>query len=473
MRVWGVTGVAALLLFAAAAEAATDRQSDALARDIFRQLVEINTTGSSGSVTAAAEAMARRLRAVGYPAEDIQLAGPVPRKHNLLVRLHGSGRHRPLLLIGHLDVVEARREDWSTDPFQFVEKEGYYYGRGTQDMKDGDAIMVSALIRLKQEDFRPSRDIVLALTADEEGGSDNGVQWLLQNRPELREAQFAFNHDENSVVSEHGKPQFFEMDATEKLYADYRVTAVNPGGHSSQPVPDNAIYQLAAALGRLSQFAFPFELNTVTRAYYRQMADIESGQRASDMRAILQPIPDPAAIARLSEDPKDNSMLHTTCVATRLDGGHANNALPQRASANINCRILPGHSPEEVRETLVQAIADPGVQVQYVDFDGSVRDRATERRSFSPPPLALEVMQPLQKVVDSMWPGLRVIPTMSTGATDGVFTTAVNIPTYVIGGVQVDRDDVREHGRDERLGIKSFERGNQFYYRFLKAVCSN
>ncbi|MBV8852746.1 MAG: M20/M25/M40 family metallo-hydrolase, partial [Sinobacteraceae bacterium] len=201
MRAWCVTGAAALLLTAATARAVTDRESDALAQDIFRELVQINTTASSGSVTAAAEAMARRLRAAGYAADDIQLAGPVERKHNLLVRLHGTGRHRPLLLIGHLDVVEARREDWSTDPFQFVEKDGYYYGRGTQDMKDGDAIMVSALIRLKQENFRPSRDILLALTADEEGGTDNGVQWLLQNRPELREAQFAFNHDENSVVS--------------------------------------------------------------------------------------------------------------------------------------------------------------------------------------------------------------------------------------------------------------------------------
>ncbi|MBV8741426.1 MAG: M20/M25/M40 family metallo-hydrolase, partial [Sinobacteraceae bacterium] len=278
---------------------------------------------------------------------------------------------------------------------------------------------------------------------------------------------------ENSVVSEHGKPQFFEMDATEKLYGDYRLTAVNPGGHSSQPVPDNAIYELAAALGRLSQFAFPFELNAITRAYYEQMADIEGGQRASDMRAILQTVPDPAAIARLSRDPKDNSILHTTCVATRLDGGHANNALPQRASANINCRILPGHSLEEVREALAKAIADPDIRVQYVDLDGSLRDHAAERRSVSPPPLAPEVMHPLQKVVSSMWPGLRVVPTMSTGATDGVYTSTANIPTYVIGGVQVDRDDVREHGRDERLGINSFERGNEFYYRFLKAVCSN
>jgi acetylornithine deacetylase/succinyl-diaminopimelate desuccinylase-like protein len=375
-------------------------------------------------------------------------------------------------LIGHLDVVEARREDWTTDPFKFLEKDGFFYGRGTQDMKDGDAIMVATLIRLKEAGFRPNRDIILALTADEEGGSSNGVDWLLKNHRELIDAQFVLNHDGSSIVTEHGKPQFYELDGTEKVYGDYQLTTTNPGGHSSLPVPDNAIYALAAGLGRLEKYEFPFELNSVTRGYYEQMSTIETGQRAADMRAILQSPPDPAAIARLSRDATDHSTMHTTCVATRLEGGHANNALPQRAQAVVNCRILPGHSPEEVRQTLIGVLADPRITVRYIDDNGVVQDRASDRKGFPPPPLSPQIMQPLERLVSANWPNLKVVPTMANGASDNVHTSAAGMPSYTITGIEIDRHDVRAHGRDERLGVESFYRGNEFFYQYIKALSS-
>ncbi len=450
--------------------ATTDQSSNQLAVDIFKELVDINTTESVGNVTVAAEAMARRLRAAGFAAEDMQILGQSARKKNLVVRLRGLGKHRPVLLMGHLDVVEAKREDWSLDPFKFVEKDGYFYGRGTQDMKNGDAIMMAALIRLKEEGFQPSRDIILALTTDEETGSENGVAWLLAHHRKLVDAEFAINHDTNSITSDHGKPVSFEMDGTEKLYGDYALTTTNRGGHSSEPVPDNAIYELAAALMRVSAYRFPFELNNVTRAYYARMSGIEVGERAADMQAILKSPPEQQAIERLSQDPVDNSITHTTCVATRLEGGHANNALPQRARAIVNCRILPGHSLEEVRRNLITAVADPRIMVQYVDESGAALDKVPDRHSLPPPPLAPEVMQPLQAVVDQMWPGLKVVPAMAAGASDSVFTSAAGIPSYLVAGVAVDRGNDRSHGRDENLGVESFYRGNEFFYRFLKAL---
>jgi acetylornithine deacetylase/succinyl-diaminopimelate desuccinylase-like protein len=474
LRSVGLTSAA--LLCAATAQAQTPspgaESPNALARGIFQELIEINTTDSVGNVTTAAQAMGKRLLDAGYPAADLAVLGPNDRKKNLVVRLRGTGKRKPILLIGHLDVVEARREDWTTDPFKFLEKDGFFYGRGTQDMKEGDAIMVATLIRLKKAGFRPNRDIILALTADEEGGSSNGVDWLLKNHRELVDAQFVLNQDGSSIVAEHGKPQFYELGGTEKVYGDFQLTTTNPGGHSSLPVPDNAIYALAAGLGRLEKYEFPFELNSVTRAFYEQMSTIETGQRAADMRAILQTPPDLAAVARLSRDPVDHSTLHTTCVATRLEGGHANNALPQRAQAVVNCRILPGHSPEEVRQSLIGVLADPRITVRYIDDNGVVQDKASDRKGFPPPPLSPEIMKPLQKLVAANWPGLKVVPTMADGASDGVYTSAAGLPTYTITGIAIDRDDVRAHGRDERLGVESFYRGNEFFYQYLKALSS-
>ena len=457
---------------AGSAAGSANAPSNVLARSIFQELIEINTTDSVGNVTTAAEAMAKRLRAAGFPDSDLAIAGPNARKKNLVVRLHGTGQHKPVLLIGHLDVVEARREDWSTDPFKFVEKDGYFYGRGTQDMKDGDAIMVTTLIRLKKAGFRPDRDIILALTADEEGGSANGVDWLLQHHRDWIDAEFVLNHDGSSIVSAHGKPLYYELDGTEKVYGDYQLMVTNPGGHSSLPVPDNAIYALAAGLGRIEKYEFPFELNSVTRGYYQRMASIETGQRATDMRAILSSPPDAAAIARLSKDPIDHSIMHTTCVATRLEGGHANNALPQRAAAVVNCRILPGHSPEEVRQELMRVVADPRITVRYIDDNGQVQDKASDRKGYPPPPLNPVIMKPLEALVTKDWPGLTVVPNMSPGASDGVYTSAAGLPTYTITGIDIDKDNERAHGRDERLGVESFYKGNEFYYQYLKALAS-
>jgi len=447
-----------------------DEATHRLAHDMLMQLSEINTTDSIGSVTAAAEAMVQRFRDAGFPESDIHVLGPNDRKKNLVVRLHGSGKHKPVLLIGHLDVVEARREDWSTDPFKFVEQEGYFYGRGSSDMKDGDAIMSATLMRMKKEGYIPSRDIILALTADEEGGTSNGVDWLLKNHRELIDAEFVMNHDGGGVLSEHGKPLMMEVNATEKLYSDFVLTATNPGGHSSLPRPDNAIYELAAAITRIANYQFPFELNNVTRAYYEGQQKISAGQRAADIAAILKTPPDLDAVARLSKDPIDNSTMHTTCVPTRLSGGHANNALPQTAQANVNCRILPGHSLEEIRLALIKIIADSKIKVQYRDIGGQVLDHGSDRHSFVPPPPRQDVFAALRQVVAEMWPGIPVLPTMATGASDGVYTNAAGMPTYIISGEQYDRDDVRAHGKDERIGVQSFYRGVDFYYAFLKNV---
>jgi acetylornithine deacetylase/succinyl-diaminopimelate desuccinylase-like protein len=460
------------LVFTWPSQAQIDDATKKLAHEIFKQLIEINSTDSVGSVTVAAEAMAQRFRDAGFDESDLHVLGPNDRKKNLVVRLHGSGTQKPVLLIGHLDVVEAHREDWTTDPFQFVEKDGFYYGRGTQDMKSGDAIMAVTLIRFKKEGYTPDRDIILALTSDEEGGASNGVDWLLKNHRDLMDAELVFTHDGGGILSDHGKPVMMSVDATEKLYADFQLSVTNPGGHSSLPTPDNAIYHLADGLGRLEHYQFPFELNEVTRAYYERMAKVETGERAADMRGILKNPPDAAAIARLSQDPIDNSTTHTTCVATRLIAGHANNALPQRAEANVNCRILPGHTAEEVRQELIKVLADSNIGVRYEGALGGVTGSGASKKSFAPPPLRRDVFGPLEKVTAEMWPGVPVVPDMATGASDSVYTMGVGLPTYGIAGTAVDRDDIRAHGRDERLGIESYYKGVDFYYRYLKAVTS-
>jgi acetylornithine deacetylase/succinyl-diaminopimelate desuccinylase-like protein len=449
---------------------AADEATRKLALDIFKQLIETNTTDSVGSVTAASEAMAQRFRDAGFPESDMQILGPNDRKKNVVVRLHGSGKHKPVLLIGHLDVVEARREDWTTEPFEFIEKDGYYYGRGASDMKDGDAIMTATLIRMKKEGYVPDRDIILAMTADEEGGTSNGVDWLVKNHRELIDAEFVLNHDGGGVLADHGKAVMMEVDATEKLYGDFVLTATDPGGHSSLPRADNAIYELADALTRIQHYQFPFELNNITRAYYEEEVKLAKGSRAADLKAILKNPPGMDAVARLSTDPLDNSLMHTTCVATRLNAGHANNALPQMAQANVNCRIEPGHSLEEVRLTLEKVAGDPKVKVQFRENNNQLMDHGSDRHSFVPPPPRPEVFVPLKKVVAEMWPGIPVIPTMSTGASDGVYTNAAGMPTYGVSGEQYDRDDVRAHGKDERVAVNSFARGVDFYYLFLKGV---
>lgn len=470
-----IAALVSLALSAATAQtAAAWPQPDAATKDlalgIFRQLIEINTTDSVGSVTAASKAMQQRFLDAGFPASDIYLGGPNDRKENLVVRYRGTGAHPPILFIGHLDVVEAHRQDWTTDPFQFVEKDGYYYGRGTQDMKDCDAILVATFLRLHREGFKSDRDLILALTADEEGGKSNGVDWLLRNHRDLINAAFAFNPDGGGVDLNNGKPVSADVDATEKLYADYQLIVTNPGGHSSLPVPDNAIYHLADALERLQNYAFPFELNAITRAYFEKLSTVEQGQAADDMKRMLATPPDPAAIARLSKEREWNATMRTTCVATRLLAGHANNALPQMAQANVNCRILPGHSREEVRQDLVRIIDNPKVTVNYVDDGGAVSPTAPTDKGISPVALKPEVMEPLQKLVDVYWPNTPVIADMADGASDSKYTNAAGIPTYNWSAIELDPADMRAHGQDERLPEESFWKGVQFWPQFIKIL---
>ena len=463
--------LAALVFPVSFLNAQIDAPARQLSRDLLKQLIEINTTDSVGNTTVAADAMAKRLRDAGFPESDVVVLGPNDRKGNMVARLHGTGAHKPVLLIGHLDVVEARRSDWTYDPFQLVEKDGYFYGRGTQDMKSDDAIWVAEFIRLKQEGFKPDRDLILALTADEEGGSFNGIDWLIKNHRDLVDAEFVLNSDGGGVDTENGKPVIVSMDASEKLYADFQLLVTNPGGHSSLPVRDNAIYHLTDALGRLEHYQFPVELNDITRTYFERMAAIETGQRAADMRSILKHPPDAAAVGRLSLDPIQNSTLRTTCVATRLDAGHANNALPQSAKANVNCRILPGHTREEVRRTLIRIFNDPKVEVGY-DEHGRILDRAPDAKALPPVKLRPEVMRALDQIAGEIWPGTPVIPTMATGASDGVYTNAAGMPTYGISGMGIDTNDLRAHGRDERIRVEAFYQAVDFYYRFLKALTS-
>ena len=461
--------IAALLLCAAACAAQMDDATRQLSRDIFRELIETNTTDSVGSTTRAAEAMAKRLKDGGCPAADMHLLSPNERKGNLVARLRGTGAKKPILLLGHLDVVEARREDWTSDPFQFLEKDGYLYGRGTQDMKAADAALVTTFVRFCREQYRPDRDLILALTTDEEGGKFNGVDWLLKNHRDLVDATYVINADAGGLTTARGKPVNLDVEATEKQYADFQLTVRNPGGHSSLPTPDNAIYHLSDALSRLEHSPFPVELNAVTRTYFERRAPLENGQVKADMNAILHTPPDEAAVARLSRDPRYNSLLRTTCVATRLNAGHANNALPQTAQAIVNCRILPGHTPAETQQALEKVFADPQVNVQYLSGEGAAA-KAPDTKGFPtilPPP---EVLGPLEQVTREMWPGVPVIPEMETGASDSIHTMAAGIPSYGVNGFGIDQDDIRAHGKDERLRVSSFYDGVEFYYRFLKAL---
>jgi acetylornithine deacetylase/succinyl-diaminopimelate desuccinylase-like protein len=458
--------VVALCVAAPAARAQMDDATKQLAHDIFKQLIEINTTDSVGNVTTAAEAMAKRLRDAGYPASDVQVIGPNDRKKNMVARLHGTGARKPILLICHLDVVEARREDWSIDPFQFLEKDGYFYGRGTEDIKDGDAILMAAMIRMKQESFQPDRDIILALTADEEGGDYNGVAWLQKNHPELIAADFVLNPDAGEFEIEKGKKSLVGVEASEKIYQDFELKVTNRGGHSSLPTPDNAIYQLANGLARLQHYEFPFELGEVARAYFTRTADIVGGAVGADMKAIVKTPPDAAAMARLAGVPYYNARMRTTCVATMLQAGHARNALPGMATANVNCRILPGHTTEEVQATLVKVLDDPGIGITPIVSLGA-GSLATK-----PSPLRPDVMGALEKVTTEMWPGLPVVPQMDAGASDSSILRAEGVPVYGVVGVFTDIEDDRSHGKDERIRVASFYEGVDFYYRLLKTLAS-
>jgi acetylornithine deacetylase/succinyl-diaminopimelate desuccinylase-like protein len=431
------------------------------AREIFKELVEINTTDTpAGSVTRAAEAMAARLRSAGFAGDDVRLVGPAPAKFNLVVRYRGTGAKRPLLLLAHLDVVEAKREDWSFDPFVFREEGGWFYGRGTTDDKGMASQFVANLIRLKEEGFRPERDVIVALTADEEGGEFNGASWLLAHHRALVDAEFAINEGGGGTMRK-GRYLTNEVQASEKVYQDFRLEITNAGGHSSLPVKDNAIYHLARGLDRLSALEFPVQLNDITRGYFARSAEVEADPAvAADMKAVAGPSP-AAAAARLSAKlPYWNAMMRTTCVATRLNGGHANNALPQLAAATVNCRMLPGVSVAAVRQTIVDALANPRIAVSPIG----------EATPSQPAALRPDVMQAVESITREMFPGVIVVPVMSTGATDSLFFRNAGIPTFGVDGTFGDIDDVRAHGRDERVGVKQYFEGLEFHYRLIKAL---
>ncbi|MCX6132369.1 MAG: M20/M25/M40 family metallo-hydrolase [Ignavibacteriales bacterium] len=431
-----------------------------LAREIFREVVEINTTMNVGS-TKAAEAMAARLKAAGFVDNDMELVGPRPQNKNLVVRYRGKGIHRPIVIIAHLDVVEALRQDWSFDPFTFLEKAGFFYGRGASDMKCEVADIVATFIRLKNEGFVPSRDIILALTEHEENGDANGVQWLLANRRDLIDAEFGINLEGGGGDIEKGKPILLEVQTSEKVYVSFELEVKNKGGHSSIPVKDNAIYRLAAGLARLSQVDFPVRLNETTRTFFGRTAQREEGQTKSDMLAILKTPIDEAAANRLAASkPYYNALMRTTWVPTMLNGGHAENALPQSARAVVNCRMLPDEKVETVLAMFHLFLADSQITVTQI----------APARPGPLSPLRKDVMDAVDQLAASMWPGVTVTPVMSTGASDGKFLRQAGIPVYGVSGMFADIDDVRAHGRDERLGAKEFYDGVEFMYRFLRLL---
>jgi acetylornithine deacetylase/succinyl-diaminopimelate desuccinylase-like protein len=445
----------------ATAEALSPQQQFAF--DIYKELVEINTVTATGDTAQAAEAMAARLRTAGFAEQDIHVFSPAPHKGNLVARLRGSGARKPILLVAHLDVVPANREDWSVDPFKLTEQDGYYYARGSGDDKYMAAAFVTNLIRYRQEGYKPDRDIIVALETDEEilDRDGLGIQWLLRNHRDLIDAEFALNEG-GGVGLKDGRPIRNSVQTSEKVSLSYQLEVKNKGGHSSVPSRDNAIYRLAEGLVRLSKFSFPLKLNETTRAYFERTAQFEGEQTAADMRTVLSDKPDPAAMSfvRLAANPVYNAQLRTTCVATMLQGGHAVNALPQLATAKVNCRIMPGESVDEVKATLERVLADDQIAVTQLD----------QPVLSAPSALHEEIMGSIEKLTKEFWPTAVVLPTMSAGATDGSYLRNAGIPTYGHSGLAGDVNDIRAHGKDERVLIKSFYQGEDYLYRLVKLL---
>ena len=439
------------------------------AREIYNELISINTVDSVGSVTKAAEAMAARFRAAGFPEADVKVLIPPgkPTKGNLVVRYRGrAGGAKPILLLAHLDVVAALRSDWPRDPFTLHEENGYFLGRGTSDDKAMASMFVANLLRMKGQGIQPSRDIILALTADEEGGDANGAEWLVKEHRDLVDAAYAINEGGGGTLTGTGmdvKPLFHSVQAAEKVYQDFTLTATNPGGHSSVPRPDNAIYQLAEALARLPKFAFPVALNPTTRAFFEQTAKVEKPEIAAAMRAIVANPGDTTAAAFLSRDPRYASMLRTTCVATRLMGGHAYNALPQSATANVNCRMVPTSSSAEVRATLARVIADTGIKITNTQPTEPDFPKSTL-------PIDPTVLAATTEITKSMFGDIPVVPTVSTGATDSHYFRAVGIPSYGISGIFSTPGETNAHGRDEKLRVKSYYDGLEFLDQLVRRL---
>jgi acetylornithine deacetylase/succinyl-diaminopimelate desuccinylase-like protein len=431
----------------------------ALARAIYKEFIEIPSGFTTGATTPVAQAAAARLKAAGFPDADIHIDGPNPRKHNLVVRYHGTGARKPLLLLAHIDVVEAKREDWSMDPFVLTEKDGFFYGRGTGDDKAQAAVWIANLIQYKAEGYKPDRDIVVALTADEEGGGPfNGVDWLLKNHRDWIDAEYSLNEG-GWGESVNGRQVVNNLQVSEKYVMNLRLEVRNKGGHSSLPVDDNAIYRLSAALDRLSRFKFPLKTNAVTAEMFKQLSKTESGALKTDLEQVAAGSQD--AMQRVAgNNTQWNAQLRTTCIPTMLEGGHALNALPQLAAAVVNCRVLPEDKVEYVRDAVRAALADTAVLVT-VQGDVAIGPAS---------PMRPDVMQAVTAATDKMWPGVITVPIMVMGGTDGRSTRAAGIPTYGVQGFFIDRDDIRFHGRDERMRVRSFYEGQAFLYDLVQRL---
>lgn len=456
-------GLLAMAVAAGAARlvAQTPSGEDAEHRAIFQELVEMNTSPDGGDVSRATRAVERRLLAAGYTAADISVVGPSRACENLVATLAGADRAaKPLLLLAHLDVVSAKRADWTFDPYVLREEGGWFYGRGAVDNKAGASVLVANMARWKRDGFVPARDVVMVLTCDEEGSADQGMRWLIAQLPRLRGADYALNTDAGGVSPTTGGRIVFGAQAAEKVYATFTLTATNPGGHSSVPRADNAIYALAAALQRLAAFTFPVELNDVSRAMFARTAEIETGTMADDLRAAAAGATEGPAIDRLRRVPHLDAQLRTTCVATMLAAGHAENALPQSATATVNCRIVPGTDIAAVEATLVRLIADLGLTVTVVYAPIP-----------SPPsPLRADVMRTVERLAAEQWPGSVVVPEMSAGATDGLFLRNAGVPVYGVSALLMDPGEDRSHGLDERLPVASLYAARVYWDRLVRAL---
>lgn len=461
-----VLGLAiATLAVVAAPASAAPTADEAAFRSLYKELVEINTTKSVGDCTVAAEAMRARLLAGGLPAEDMQVMVEPgrPKDGALIATLRGRDRKlKPILLLAHIDVVEAKREDWQRDPFTLVEEDGWFYARGSSDDKAMAAVFTDSLIRYQQEGFKPRRDIKLALTCREETpDAGNSVRWLTATQPGVLDAAFALNEGAGGELDANGKPVALQIQAGEKVYQDFTLVTTDGGGHSSRPTRDNAIVRMSAALVRLGAYQFPVALNDATRGYFEAQSKLVAPEIGADMRAVLDGTPDAeAAAGRLwTRNPGWNSMLRTTCAVTGVIGGHAPNALPQNVMVNVNCRILPGVPIDQVQADLQRAVADERITVK------AGADRGVQS---SPPPLDARILGPARQVAAKLWPGVPIVPTMSTGATDGRFLNGAGVPTYGLSGMFHDAEGSRAHGLNERIRVQSLMEGRQFLHEVVK-----
>jgi acetylornithine deacetylase/succinyl-diaminopimelate desuccinylase-like protein len=454
--------LAASTLIVASARAAAEAHDPSLASEILREMIDTRSTHDVGSTDLARKVQARLL-AAGFAPADAQLLMPAdhPRAGNVVARLHGSGKGKPVLYLCHLDVVAANPEDWTRDPFRLTEDGGWLYGRGTIDMKGQDAAVLAALLRMKSEGYKPKRDIIVAFTADEEsGGERNGVDWLLSEHRDLMDAGLVVNPDGGEAGMKHDRRLYIGVQTSEKISMAFEAEVTDKGGHSSRPTADNPIYRLSEGLARLAEFRFPVHLTETTRQYFERRSAIESGTIKSDMLGIAKNPPDAAAIDRLSGVVETNILLRTTCTATQIEGGHAQNALPQRARATLQCRIIPGETQDSVRDTLARVLADPSIKISVI----------TPATPSPESPLSGDILPTVEKVARQLWPDVVILPQMAASASDSKYTRVVGMPSYGIDGMFDDLDDARAHGRDERIGVQAFGQEVDFTYRLMRAL---